>query len=127
MGVTTDKDRSKGLPTSSTVVISDPINAAKAILADIKKNSKYKGFHIIALTHIGWERDVELANDPEAAAISIIIGGHSHTGIGGIQGGPLGKDKIPKTLSLPYPYMITRKDGSKICMAQAGFRCVNFP
>jgi 2',3'-cyclic-nucleotide 2'-phosphodiesterase (5'-nucleotidase family) len=111
-----------------STTISDPITTAKDIVAEIKAHDRYKAYNIIALTHIGWERDLELANAVED--ISIIIGAHSHTGIGGMKGGP--RSKKPgattksKTLAVSYPYMIEKRDGSKMCVVQAGFRYVPF-
>lgn len=97
-------------------------------MAEIKRHEVYKAYNIIALTHIGWEEDLKLANAVED--ISIIIGAHSHTGIGGMKGGPVSDKpdapKKSKTLAVSYPYMIEKGDGSKTCVVQAGFRYVPF-
>jgi 5'-nucleotidase len=109
-----------------STTISDPINTAKDIVAEIKTHDTYKAYNIIALTHIGWERDLELAKAVED--ISIIIGAHSHTGIGGMKGGPTSKKPgaTSNTLQVSYPFMIEKRDGSKTCVVQAGFRYVPF-
>ena len=56
------------------VVISDPVAAARQAVAELQKKGINK---IIALTHIGWDKDMELAQ--QVSGIDVILGGHSHT------------------------------------------------
>lgn len=56
------------------VVISDHVDAAKQAVAELQKKGINK---IIALTHIGWDNDIDLAQ--KVSGIDIILGGHSHT------------------------------------------------
>jgi 5'-nucleotidase / UDP-sugar diphosphatase len=56
------------------MTISDPVSAARQAVAELEKTGINK---IIALTHIGWDQDLELAR--QVGDIDIIIGGHSHT------------------------------------------------
>lgn len=51
----------------------DPIEAAQGIVSEIKDKCEL----LIALTHIGMDRDKQLAENVEG--INLIIGGHSHT------------------------------------------------
>ncbi|GAB4310689.1 MAG: hypothetical protein Kow0097_12270 [Candidatus Bipolaricaulota bacterium] len=72
-----------GLTTASTawssnpgpnIVIGDPITAARQAVDEL---SALGVNAIIALTHLGWEEDLELARS--VTGIDIVIGGHSHT------------------------------------------------
>ncbi|MBC7219947.1 5'-nucleotidase C-terminal domain-containing protein [Candidatus Bipolaricaulota bacterium] len=72
-----------GLTTASTawssnpgpnIVIADPITAARQAVDEL---SALGVNAIIALTHLGWEEDLELARS--VTGIDIVIGGHSHT------------------------------------------------
>ncbi len=56
------------------VVISDTVAAARRAVAELEKKGINK---IIALTHIGWDKDIELAQ--QVSGIDLILGGHSHT------------------------------------------------
>lgn len=72
-----------GLNTEDTANISSPgdnivINEAFAAAANAVTMLENKGINkIIALTHLGWDRDLQLAREVEG--IDIIVGGHSHT------------------------------------------------
>ncbi len=72
-----------GLTTASTawssnpgpnIVIGDPITAARQAVDEL---SALGVNAIVALTHLGWEEDLELARS--VTGIDIVIGGHSHT------------------------------------------------
>jgi len=56
------------------VVIGDTVAAARQTVVGLEKQGINK---IIALTHIGWDKDIELAQ--QVRGIDVIIGGHSHT------------------------------------------------
>lgn len=62
---------------------------------------------IIALTHIGYEADQALAR--EVPGIDVIIGGHTHSLLGGGLAGSEG----------PYPTVVQRSDGSRTLIVQA--------
>jgi 5'-nucleotidase / UDP-sugar diphosphatase len=78
------------------ISITNHVAAARQAVAELKKAGINK---IIALTHIGWNEDLQLAR--KVGDIDIIIGGHSHT--------------IPEV----YPTVVD-EDGSPTLMAQAG-------
>ncbi|MFM7887920.1 MAG: bifunctional metallophosphatase/5'-nucleotidase [Pseudanabaena sp.] len=93
-----------GLTTPDTAILSsvgdgvkftDPIAAARTSVQSLKQQGINK---IIALTHIGFENDVVLAQ--KVPDIDIIIGGHSHTPVG----------NIPKA---NHPYPLVQKNGKK--------------
>ena len=56
------------------IVIGEPLDAAKRAIEALENEGVTK---IIALTHLGWDVDLQLARDIEG--IDIIVGGHSHT------------------------------------------------
>ncbi|MFT4013179.1 MAG: bifunctional metallophosphatase/5'-nucleotidase [Paracoccus sp. (in: a-proteobacteria)] len=61
---------------------------------------------IIALTHEGYKRDQEIAAD--VAGIDVVIGGHSHTLLGEMEGA-----------EGPYPTMVKGADGVEVPVATA--------
>ncbi|XP_064489227.1 protein 5NUC-like isoform X2 [Ornithodoros turicata] len=65
----------------------------------------------IALTHIGYLRDQELAH--QVPELTVIVGGHSHTFL--YTGNDHPKEDAPEG---PYPTVITRDDGTKALVAQ---------
>lgn len=78
----------------------DPVVAAKRTVAAIKR--KHRNIkRIVALTHIGYDKDIELAK--KSTDISLIIGGHSHTLLGDMTGA---KGK--------YPTIETNLDGDEV-------------
>jgi 5'-nucleotidase/UDP-sugar diphosphatase len=73
MGLVTDDTPVTTHPRNvQNLVFADPIHTAKKVLKKLNKDDL-----IIALTHLGYEVDKELARS--AQDIDIIIGGHSHT------------------------------------------------
>lgn len=56
------------------VVMNDEVEAARRTVSALQKEGINK---IIALTHLGWDDDLELAR--QVAGIDVIIGGHTHT------------------------------------------------
>lgn len=93
-----------GLTTPDTAILSsvgdgvkfiDPIAAARASVLALKQKGINK---IFALTHIGFENDVLLAQ--KVPDIDIIIGAHSHTPVGNIP-------------NANYPYPLVEKNGTK--------------
>jgi len=78
------------------VFVGDYIAAARETVAELERLGINK---IIALSHIGWDKDLKLAK--EVGDIDIIIGGHTHT--------------LPEV----YPFIVN-EDGSPTLVAQAG-------
>ena len=78
------------------ISITDPVAAARQAVTELEKAGINK---IVALTHTGWNEDLQLARD--VGDIDIIIGGHSHT--------------VPEI----YPAVVN-EDGSPTLVAQAG-------
>ena len=81
---------------AADMVISNHIAVAREMVAELERMGINK---IIALTHIGWDKDVELAG--EVDGIDIIIGGHTHT--------------VPEV----YPYIVD-PDDSPALIVHAG-------
>ena len=93
-----------GLTTPDTAILAsvgdgvkftDPIAVARKSVLALKQQGLNK---IVALTHIGFDNDVLLAQ--KVSDIDIIIGGHSHTSVG----------NIPKA---NHPYPLVEKNGTK--------------
>ncbi len=93
-----------GLTTPDTAILAsvgdgvkftDPIAAARTSVQKLKQQGINK---IIALTHIGFEDDVILAQ--KVPDIDIIIGAHSHTPVGNIP-------------NANHPYPLVEKNGTK--------------
>jgi len=93
-----------GLTTPDTAILSsvgdgvkftDPIAAARTSVSALKQQGINK---IVALTHIGFENDVVLAQ--KVHDIDIIIGAHSHTPVGNIP-------------NANHPYPLVEKNGTK--------------
>ncbi|HIC64568.1 MAG: bifunctional metallophosphatase/5'-nucleotidase [Paracoccus sp. (in: a-proteobacteria)] len=85
------------------VIVTDDIEALKA---DVKTLTDQGVNKIIALTHVGYLRDQEIAR--EVPGIDAIIGGHSHTLLGE------GEDAAG-----PYPTMVSGPDGVEVPVATA--------
>lgn len=81
----------------------DPIAAARNAVRDLKRQNVNK---IIALTHIGFDKDQQLAQ--QVADIDIIIGGHTHTPVG----------NIPNAIA-PYPLVISSQSNRPVLIATA--------
>lgn len=79
------------------VIFMDPVQAAKQAVAELKAAGVNK---IIALTHVGFNVDKEIA--AQVDDIDIIVGGHSHTKLGTHPGA-----------TEPYPTMVTSPNGSE--------------
>lgn len=62
---------------------------------------------IIALTHMGYQRDQQIA--AEVAGIDVIVGGHSHTLF----------SNTDEDAAAPYPLMVTNPDGQEVPIVQA--------
>jgi 5'-nucleotidase / UDP-sugar diphosphatase len=84
------------------VRFADPVESLRAQVADLTAQGVTR---IIALTHVGIEDDLRIA--AEVAGLDAVIGGHSHTLMGG--------DGQPT-----YPTLVTGPDGRDVPVAQAG-------
>lgn len=82
----------------------DPLTAIQRTVNEIKQKEKID--RIIALTHIGYDKDIELAQ--KTKGISLIIGGHSHTPLGDFPGA-VGK----------YPTIKENLDGDEVFIVTA--------
>jgi 5'-nucleotidase len=72
-GLTTLETRSSSKP-GTDIIFTSQVQAARAAVSALQaKDIKC----IIALSHLGWENDLELAR--QVGGIDVIIGGHSHT------------------------------------------------
>jgi len=90
-----------------TVRFTDPVEAARRAVRELVAQGIDK---IIALTHLGFPEDLELAR--EVDGIDVIVGGHSHT--------LLGSFPFPELRPHgEYPTVVTRADGRRTLVVQA--------
>ncbi len=87
-----------------SVIFSDDIDSLKADVAALEAEGVTK---IIALTHVGYARDKEIA--AAVPGIDAVVGGHSHT---------LLSASDPKRVG-PYPTWVTRGEGDLVPVVQA--------
>lgn len=80
LGLTTEETATLSSP-GEGVTFTDPIAAAKEAVQTLGDRGVNK---IIALTHLGFNNDLELAKN--VGGIDVIIGGHSHTPLGDMPG-----------------------------------------
>jgi len=73
MGLTTPDTSSSSKP-GTKVIFKDPLTSAQAAVTSFQNKGIDK---IIAITHLGYEEDLELAR--KLNGVDIIVGGHSHT------------------------------------------------
>ncbi|QBX34416.1 multifunctional 2',3'-cyclic-nucleotide 2'-phosphodiesterase/5'-nucleotidase/3'-nucleotidase [Paracoccus liaowanqingii] len=85
------------------VIFQDDADSLAAAAAELADQGVDK---VIALTHVGYVRDLELA--AEVPGIDAIIGGHSHTLLGDMEGAVDA-----------YPTMVAGPDGTEVPVAQA--------
>ncbi len=93
-----------------TVTFTNPIDAAKAQVTALQTQGVNK---IIALAHLGYQEELELAE--EVPEIDIVVGGHSHT--------PLRPQGDTRPLGVmaggPYPTLVERPGGSPALVVTA--------
>ncbi|MDQ0458070.1 bifunctional metallophosphatase/5'-nucleotidase [Rhizobium paknamense] len=77
-----------------------------AITAEVKKLKAEGVNKIIALTHVGYHRDMQIAQIPD---VDVVVGGHSHT---------LLSNTDPKAEG-PYPTMVDNPGGYKVPVVTA--------
>lgn len=85
------------------VVFQDDLESLKADVAELTESGVNK---IIALTHSGYARDLEFAG--QVVGIDAVVGGHSHTLLGDMDGA-----------AGPYPTIVTNTDGDEVPVATA--------
>jgi len=105
-----------GLTTARTSEIASPgdyisfedeTTAAQRIVDELKN----QGINmIIALTHMGFDADIALAE--AVTGIDVIVGGHSHTLLGDM-------DDLGLSTENSYPYQVQNPDGKDVCIVQA--------
>lgn len=89
------------------LVFKDVTDTAKVLTADLRRQGIDK---IIVLSHIGYERDLELGRTVDG--IDLIIGGHTHTLLGQV-------DELISAVEGPYPTIVTGPSGKPVYIAQA--------
>lgn len=99
------QNASKPLPST---VFDDEATAAQNTIDQLKSRGVR---HIVLMTHIGYEKDLELAN--QLTDVDVIIGGDSHTFLGQ-KSQILGKEPAG-----PYPTIVKNKSGEDVCIGQA--------
>lgn len=70
---------------------------------------------IVLLSHIGLDKDVELA--AALRGVDVIVGGDSHTLMGGAKS--LASLGVPKKPAANYPQKVTDRNGNPVCIVQA--------
>jgi 5'-nucleotidase len=108
IGLTTQKTKGTSRADPDTD-FEEPIEMAEKILLEVQE--KYENYRIMLLSHLGYELDLKLAE--KTSGISVIVGGHSHTGLGGM----IGTGNPPSEGD--YPTLIKKKGKLKTCIVQA--------
>ena len=103
IGVTTDETSSISNP-DETTIFSDVVEAVQGAIDEIKSTTNIT--RIAAITHIGYDKDQELAKATKG--LQLIMGGHSHTLLGDM------KDAEGK-----YPTVVDNADGDEVFIVTA--------
>ncbi|KAJ4371787.1 hypothetical protein N0V86_008341 [Didymella sp. IMI 355093] len=103
IGVTTNETPSISNP-DETTVFSDVVEAVQGAIDEIKSTTNIS--RIAAITHIGYDKDQELAKATKG--LQLIMGGHSHTLLGDME------DAEGK-----YPTIIDNADGDEVFIVTA--------
>jgi 5'-nucleotidase len=101
------KTQNASKPLPSTVFDDEATAAQKTI--DLLKLKGVR--HIVLMTHVGYDKDLELAS--QLTDVDVIIGGDSHTFLGQ-KSQVLGKAPVG-----PYPTIVKNKSGEDVCIGQA--------
>lgn len=109
IGLTTEKTPFMALNVGETV-FQDPLETARKYVTVLSAQGVNK---IIVLSHLGYNRDCELAS--RVGGIDVIIGGHSHTLLGPQEG----LSRIGLAPEGPYPTEVEAPDGNKVLVVQA--------
>ncbi|WP_445399803.1 bifunctional metallophosphatase/5'-nucleotidase [Zobellella sp. An-6] len=103
------EDMSDIAPNVGELIFEQEVQAAQRTVRALREQGVK---HIIAITHLGLERDQRLAK--EVNGIDLIVGGHSHSLLGDFRN--LGWEQ-----NEPYARVFTNQDGrGKTCVVQAG-------
>ena len=86
------------------ILITDDVAAVKAAVAELQKQGVDK---IIALTHVGYRRD--LSSIAQIPGVDVVVGGHSHTLL----------SNTDKSAAGPYPTFAGNLDGYKVPVVTA--------
>lgn len=109
IGITiADKTRNSSRPDADTVFL-DELETAQRSIDELAAAGINK---IILLTHIGYARDLALAS--QLRGVDVIVGGDSHTLLGGGSLSALGLRPVA-----PYPRRTTDALGQPVCVVQA--------
>ncbi|WP_321495377.1 5'-nucleotidase C-terminal domain-containing protein [uncultured Desulfobacter sp.] len=108
IGLTTTTTAGTSSP-GNNIVFNNVVDAVNTYVAELEGRGINK---IILLTHLGYDEDVELAQ--EVQGVDIIVGGHSHTLLGGEDLKSLGFSP-----SGDYPTAVENPDGGKTYVVQA--------
>ncbi|KAI8931679.1 hypothetical protein NX059_011326 [Plenodomus lindquistii] len=103
IGVTTDETPSISNPDESTT-FSDVVESVQAAIDEIKATTNIT--RIAAITHIGYDKDQELA--AATSGLQLIMGGHSHTLLGDME-----------DAEGEYPTIATNQDGDEVFIVTA--------
>lgn len=103
IGVTTDTTPSISQPGPGTT-FTDPIETMQSTVNKIYAETNVT--RIIAMTHIGYEVDKEMAQ--KTRGLHLIVGGHSHTPLGDFEGA-----------QGSYPTIETNLDGEEVFVVTA--------
>lgn len=103
VGIANDEGREVSAACPATKFEDRAESLRKAVSALKKEGVR----HIVALTHVGYKADIELAEAiPE---VDVIVGGHTHSVLGG----------HPNSEG-PYPTVVKHPNGNKTLVVQAG-------
>jgi len=102
IGVTTETTKSISNVGSGTIFL-DPVSEVQNSIYQIRNSTKIK--RIVALTHLGYDVDQELARRTEG--LSLIIGGHSHTLLGDMANAKGKYPTVVKDLSGNEVFIVT--------------------
>ncbi|MCP4071525.1 MAG: bifunctional NAD pyrophosphatase/5'-nucleotidase, partial [Hyphomicrobiales bacterium] len=105
-GLTTP-DTSESSSPGDAIIFEDEKTAAQRTVQKLESQGVNK---IIALTHLGCEKDVELAGSVDG--IDIVVGGHDHMLMGDYE-------TLGLTSAGSYPTIINSPAGNKVCIVQA--------
>lgn len=108
IGLTTTTTEFSSTP-GDNVIFNDITTTVDSYVSELESEGVNK---IILLTHLGYDQDLELAKSVEG--VDIIVGGHSHTLLGGEDLESLGKSP-----GGPYPTAVRNGEGDSIYVVQS--------
>ena len=106
IGLVTPDTRETSNP-DTDIVFNDDQSTAEDMIQALEARGINK---IILLTHLGYDRDIELAKRIDG--IDIIVGGHTHTLLGDFT-------HLGLNAEGPYPTKVTGPSGQNVCIVQA--------